>query len=495
MTKSKSTSESSGSKSKSSSSKSRRKLKRKIDNFSNGVGISPAKLVILLVLTLGIGGYIIFTALTGKPETEKVAAPLTQQEKQRQELTIDQRLDDILKARVTADDNFLMVIEEMKDLEEKLEAVESSGALNEQQRAKVDLIRIRNKAVAVMTMVRNKVDCDAEKKDLVEHCQSKLDAADETLNEAAKFWLCVIPTVELVESPSEKTLADFSQAIQSYSEGFTKTPEHAATISRLIYRMRKATPTSMKFAKQGFSELAKAMEQSSVGDVRLMAQKLEGLALFGQFDLPTLSKRILWSDPTARTDLEGALDVLAANPDAGLNDWVIVIRSYESLLSTDKIEETGAAWQRVSDLCSQLPEGEKKDSISKILKRQKERALSIGTPFDASGEVLPEDRPFHPERHDYTAVIFCDKSKRSIESLITLGKDSRAQQLPYRPILAFEEELTEKDFESLHLVPKEIMIANHETAKKYYSAFPTDFFPYVVPGKSKRRDCCRQSGD
>lgn len=44
----------------------------------------------------------------------------------------------------------------------------------------------------------------------------------------------------------------------------------------------------------------------------------------------------------------------------------------------------------------------------------------------------------------------------------------------------FKKGLKELDVKVLRSVPKEITIADHETALRYFESFPVDFLPYII---------------
>lgn len=440
------------------------------------------KIAISAILSVAIVALIVTVAFSNRSDENKAAATPSGLKLQQQELSVDQRLDDMLSEKTATDVNFLAVIDRMNELDEELVKIESEqgASLTEAQVAKITQIRIRNKSVVVMMMVRNKVQCAAEKKDLTDYCSLHLNSADEQIQETAKFWLCVIPTLELLESPSDQTLAEFSKVIAQHQDGYINSPEHAATLSGLLFKMSKESPRAKKFWKAGFRSLREQLSMSKIKPIQTIGEQLEGLELFGEFDLPTLAHRILWSDPSAAEDLDGALKVLADNIQTDSKNWVTIAKAYEGYLSTDKIEETGAAWQRMSDLAANINDAEKRASIESILDRQRKRAMAIGSQFDLTGTVLPSGEALEMAKQGYTAVVFCDKSKASMSALAVLGQNSKQNQLRFRPVLAFEKPLRQVDLDSLHSIPKSISVLDYESAKRYYSSFPVDFFPYVL---------------
>ncbi|QEG22727.1 hypothetical protein [Mariniblastus fucicola] len=453
-------------------------MKRKIENFSKSVGLSPVKIVLSLLFLAIIGYFIFSVAFSGKENQVADYSPSASKLMQ-QELTIDQQLEEMLNKQIFRNQNFLVVIEQMSGLEDELSKIEENNELTKDQQLKVEQLRLRNKSVIVMVMVKNKVTCEAEQDDLYEYCKARVDSEDAKLRELARFWRCVIPTIQFRENPTEETFKTFSDVIQKYPDGFLDSPEHATTISRLVLNLSQGNPATLPLAKQGYRVLAAEMAESSLPEIQNMSEKLEELAVFGEFDLPSLQYRLTWSDPTGARDIEGALDRLAESPDSDLMTWILLIRSYESYLATDRIEQAGAAWRKVWDLSEQLS-AKRKEAIQKALERQKIRAMSIGTKFDVSGPMLTNGVDDNPQSEDFTAILFCDKSKNSMSALVALRKQSGSKQLKYRPVLAFEKELGEKDLESLKHVPKEISVAARETALKYFEAFPADFFPYVI---------------
>ncbi len=435
----------------------------------------------MTILLLGGIGYLIFTvAFQSQRGEDKVAATPSRMKLQQQDLSDDLKLEQMLNSTPSKGANFLAVIKQMSDFEVELDKIEASSELTESQKFKMERIRIRNKSVVVMTMTRKKIDCKTEKSELYRYCEQRLDSSDEQVRETARFWLCAIPTIEFTQSPSEENYQKFADAVTQYPEGYLLTPEHAATLSALLYNMGNSSAQNRGFALKGYRVLIEQFANSKLEEVQRMGVKLESLAVFGSFNLPTLAYRIMWGDPTGSKDLEGALTSLLQNPDADLETWVTLIRAYESYLAIDKIEETGTAWTRIWDLSNSLPESEKKTALQKILNRQRARAVAIGSPFDTSGFVMPNKQPFDRGEKDFVLVVFCDKGSNSLEMLVRIGKAVEEQQIAYHPVLAFEQELTKTDIDSLHMVPREISIASFETSQKYAQAFPTDFFPYLV---------------
>ena len=466
------------SKSKSSLKKTKRKLKGKVNDFSQSVGLSPVKMVGALLLLCGIGFIIYFVAFAPKTVDGNADTP-SLKKLQAQELDLEQRLDALAGVKTPNDTHFMMIIDRMNDINSELDTIEYEKELTESQKIKVEQIRLRNKSLIVMTMMRNKIENETEKNDLIEYCLARIDSPDDILREGCHFWLCVIPTFDFSLAPSDESLQIFTEAIQKYPQGYRTTPSHATTIAGIVFKIREQGPAALEFQKKGLNFLATQFKASEVAEVQEVGKKLNVLELFGEFNIPTLAHRILWSDPSGKRDLDGALAVLTEHPDTEMTNWVKLIRAYECFLATDKIEEIGAAWQKMWSLMETVPDQKIKEALKVILERQKTRAMAIGTPFDVSGTLAPDGQPFVND-DGYTVVVFCDKSVNSQAALAKLGKGSREQQLKYRPIIALDGQLTERDVESLKFVPQEISFASDETAKKYFEAFPVDFFPYVM---------------
>ena len=460
-------------------SKQKRKLKSSVDGITKSVGLSPLRMLLALILLGGLGYLIYVVAFPGDQKGKAADGP-SESRAEQLSLSADQVLNRLSSLTLTDLDNFLFVIEEMKDSEKKLDELEATVELTQKQKIEVAKIRTRDKGFIAMMLVRNNIEYAAEKAELIRYTKDHLDASDSSLLQTTHFWLCTVSLVEFTHSPSEETWQRFKEAVVNHSDGYLKTHQNAVVVSGMLLTMSKEGATKGKYAKQGFGVLSEQLVKSEVASIREMADKLETLAIYGDFDLQTLPTRIMWSDPNGVRDLENALDKLAQNPDSDVNTWVSLIRGYESFLATDKIEETGAAWKKVSDICDGLPDSEKKKTLREILRRQRARAMTVGTDFDVSGTILPDMTPFEPGENDFVVVFFSDKSANSVAGLKRLGEEYRDQQATYRPILAFEQGLTEKDLSSLHKIPKGISIASMETSRKFQRMIPVDFFPYIL---------------
>jgi hypothetical protein len=459
--------------------KRKRKLKHRMEQATVGFGLSPMKVFLSLLLLVALGGLIYYVVFAKVPGSETVAKSPSEMKLQKTELTVDQRLSRMSSFKPSSDKSFLATIDEMVDFENELEILESKPGLTEQQKSKIELLHVRNQSIIVMTMVRNKVDCETEKAKLFRYCTQRIDSTDEQLKENSRYWLCIIPTIEFAENPSDETYREFAAALTSYPDGYLKSPVSAAVLCELLVEMSKGGSFKKEFARKGYSLLIEQLAKSKLKSIHDIGNKMQEYANFGEYDLKTLGDRLRWSNPSGKRDLTGAFESLVANPNARTQTWVTLIRAYENLLSTDKIEETGAAWKKMWDLSSALPATKKKKLIQDILDRQRTRAMSIGSPFDISGTTAADEKDIVNNK-EFTTIVFCDKSKGSMNALFNLGKTIKEQQLNYLPIVAFENELTKEDISSLHMVPESVAIASHKTAKKYFEAFPVDFFPYLL---------------
>lgn len=444
-----------------------------------GFGLSPLRVFLSLLSLVGLGCLIYFVVFADDSQENRVVKAPSEKKLQQTELTVDQRLEQILRFKPANDANFLGTIDEVLGFESELETMESKPGLTEQQKVKIEQIHVRNQSVVVTTMVSNKIDCEAEKAKLFRYCSQRIDAEDDQLKEACRFWLIAVPAIEFAEAPSEQTHHAFATALTTYPDGYLKTPENAATLCGIMVRMSKGGPVKKQFALKGFDLMTEQLAKSELESIHGIGNSLREFANFGDYDLPTLGERLRWSDPSAQKDLAGAFDALVKFPETETKTWVTLIRAYENLLSTDKIEETGAAWKRMWDMSSAVPTSEKKKLLQQILDRQRTRAMSIGTPFDISGTTAGDGKEI-VDNKEFSAIFFCDKSRTSMNSLAKLGAAIKEQQIGYLPIVAFEKDLTKEDIETLHMVPESITIASHETAKKYFEAFPIDFFPYLL---------------
>lgn len=464
---------------KSRSRRAKRKIFGKIDDFSKGVGLSPLRIVFSALL---LGGLAFLIYWVGFRTGDSVEAPkaISKTDALKLELGTDQRLEAIMNAPSPNTNNFLVVMNQMNEYEDELSKIESENELTEGQQQKLERIRLRNQSVIVMLMLRNNISCVAERKELFRRCEAQLNSSDQLLREASYFWLCMIPTVEFCDKPSDETFQNFTTAIDEYKDGYINTPEKANKLAEFIDSLAQQSTTSLEYAKRGYRALGAQMAASSNGDVQQISNRLYELALYGQFKLNTLEYRIAWSDPTGSPDFAGAIETLSQNTDSDLAVWVTMIRAYESFLALDKIEEVGGAWQQIWELSSQITDKDKMKMIRDVLTRQKQRAMSIGKPFDLTGKKLPNGDDISQDGHDYNVVIFCDKSEESLRSLVKLGSNNNEKQVAYRPILVFADKLNDKDVESLKIVPKNIVVTTHETAVKYMKSFQADFFPYVL---------------
>ncbi len=460
---------------KSKSNRTKRKIQRKIDDFSKGIGLSPSRILFAALL---VGGLALLIYWVGSGDTKEADAPRTQSESERQklELSTDQELERIFNTPPADSRNFMFAMNQMNEFEKELSKIESSRELTEAQKQKLERIRLRNQSVIVTLMIRNKITCEAEKKALFDRCQQHLDSPNELLSEASHFWLCTVPAVEFCERPSQQTFNSFATAIRDYKKGFIITPRHSENLAALVKALASRSEQTLGYAKKAYLALAEQMATSDVQDIRFIAERLNELALFGEFNLTTLDYRIAWSDPTAAEDFRGAVEVLSEHPDSDVSVWATIIRSYESFLAIDQIEKVGRTWQEMWELSGKISDPENMKVVRDVLSRQKERAMSIGRPFDITGAKLPTGEAIGLDGQDYNVIIFCDKGRESIGSLVKLGSANKEGQVSYRPILALEE----KDIDSLKSVPKNIAVATYATSTKYLEAFPADFFPYIL---------------
>ena len=458
----------------------KRKFTEKVQNFSSGVGLSPARIAGSLLL-LGLIGFFIFSiATTGEEEKSDEPVTISEDKALKLELSTDQILQQLSDAKVNPNQNFVVIIDQMAAHERELEKIESSIEPTEAQKVAIEKIRLRNKSVTVSLMMNNKVACDREKVDLLNFCLARVDTENPEIRESCRFWLCSLPAIGFALDPSAATLQSLSSALRKYPDGYLESPEKAATLAALMFRVGKQSDENTEYIKKVYVELADQFDKSDLQDIKDIASTLRELSIFGEFDLPTLENRILWGDPSATDDLAGAFDAISEHPTSNPETWLTVIRAYERYLAVGKIEQAGKSWQKMWAYSEQLKNEKSKKAIQDILNRQKTRALFLDKTIDVSGYLLPDNEPIEANHQKYYAIIFCDKQPNSLRALVKLGEVANTERLKYLPVLVFENELSDNDMKTLHMVPKEIRIANFETSQKYYSMFPADFFPYVL---------------
>ena len=457
------------------------KLKRRINEFGASVGMSPAKIAFSLILAVGLGVFIWFVAFPGSERYFDSPQPVSAQKKKDTELSIDQRLEYLLNAKPPSVRNFLMVIEEMKARTKELTEIELENELTSEQKSKADLIRIKNGGVIVGYMLENNIDHEVEWAEFQKLCIQHVDDADELVQEAANYWLGLIPLIEFSRNPDEATYESFTKNLSNHGRGFLGNPSHALIYSNWIKSMRR-TNQPKEFIIKGHNFLGEQLSKSELPNVKILGQQMSQLALYGGFDLPSLGSRISWQDPSAAADLAGALATLKENvSETKFEVWATVVRAYENFLATDNIEGAGETWKLMSNLVAGLPESETKTGMQAILKNQQARALKIGTKFDVSGFAFPNDEPFDASGQEYTLIVFCQKSQPESQEFLGKLKVAISQSQPnYSPVLVFEEELNEADRQSMPLVPKIVKVASRETVLKYLADFPVDFFPYLI---------------
>ena len=471
----------------------KRKLKEKMFGVTASVGMSPLKIFLSLLLLVGVGYLIVqvaFSGTTGQPISDSDSEITPKFD----EVSITEALNKMDVNRLPAG-KFMAVLEQMGKFESTLDKIEAEGEPTEKHKLDIARLRVRNQGIIVMMMMRNKIECESEKAELVARCMARLDHADPEVSETSMFWLCALQAMVFSESPSETTFTAFKEAIDMWPGGCMGNSQNAVTLSGIVVSMGKKKATNFGFARRAMRELAGKFETvdvdtiktsdvdeiktSEVNKIKQVAARLRGLEVFLGFDLSKLPRKIRRSNPRGLEELRGALEALGEHPETDIENWVMVIRSYESFLATDKIEETGAAWTKVSDLAEKLDESEKKAAIQVALDRQRKRVFTIGRPFDLSGKSIRDDSPIAPKKDGYTVVMFCNKNKESMNWMYDFGKANKEQRLPYNPVIALET-ISKEDIESLENVPSNFRVADEETSKKYFERFPVDFFPYIL---------------
>lgn len=461
------------------SSKRRRKFKNKVSNFSKSVGLSPLRIILSLILLLGVGGVIYFLGISNNRLRDAEAASSTDPVKEKEE--IDQLLEALFKQRITHVDNFLLSINQIQESETEISDLEASHSLTPAQEKTVARIRLKNKGSTVLQMLRNDVSHEAEKADLFRFCKSHKDAVESEIYGECRYWLCAVPTIEFAYHPSVETLATFTAAIEEYEDCFVDSPEHAELLGQILKTMITPNRKTSDLTSRGMRAIAQRMLDSETKSVRYSGEKLVLLEIFGEYDLTTLSYRIAWNNPSAAADIEGAISALENNVKiAPLYVWDVILRAYESHLSSANVEKVGAAWQRMWALSQKIESEEARKQVQVKLQRQKHRATSIGSKFDLSGFDLKGGKALELTNYDFIAVIFFDEGKQSIELIKQIVNAAELKHPDFHFLMAFKQSFTPEAIGNINDSRGYFTVVDLPTARKYYEELLVDISPYIV---------------
>lgn len=458
------------------SSKRSKKFKRGIQNVSNRVGISPARILGGFLLLVGLGSLLAWVVLQNSDQTSA-----DRRTPANQETLVQQRLEVILQNTSVSLSNEepILLVERMRTQLELLDEIEKQHKLSADQQKILALSRLKAELAICVESTVSDFGGEQTRESLLRRCTDLIETHGGEVAEQARFARVVLCLIDFETQPNETSFQKFEQSLNDNSDGYLNNLNHSVAmmgIAEQFCRERKKGEFNMRLCMA----LGKAISQSPIDQIRTAGENFGNSSMFVDFDLATLPRRIARRNLFAADDLNGALETLESNRDTGLETFLAILTAYESYFSTDQVEEAGASWQTMYRIVDSLEEGEKKTLLQASLTRQRQRAELIGKPFDASGLVAGTNEEFEIGDGKYTAILFSDRSTVSTSMMRNYSQASKSFPTNVQTVVAFVDEMTNLDFDSLSKIPLSIIPASPQTTKRYQEDFPVDFLPYLI---------------
>ena len=457
----------------------KRRLSRRFNHwvvrFFGATGLTPLRAVLAMVLLAGVG-YLIYWTGFRNVETATISEQTVEDQ-------YSAETDEILESMLAKSDrlkptNYFLAESELQALGEELTEFEKSRRLDPSQEVMVGHLRFSLESFSLQLMLRNKVNTDDKKREFLDVCSRYLDSPNEASRREAKFWVCVIRTVNFVEEPSTESYQRFVEIIDEHKATYISNPRRSRYLANLVLLLSKNDFKNVEFQQKAVSRLSERLAESETEGVLKIVEILQQHSLFGKLNLPTLRRRIAWLEPGAESDLYDAIELLEQQPQSDIKVWKAIIGAYESFLTSDRAKEVGVLSEKMVILSEKIEDLEKQKEIQKRLAHQQIRVAAVEKKFDIAGTQLPDGQPISIGNRDYVVVIFCEPNRSSsIEYQRICSVRDRGK---FSVIAAFSGPLSDNELVDAAKFRAGISVATMETSKKYLIEFPADVLPYAL---------------
>ena len=457
----------------------KRRLSRRFNHwvvrFFGATGLTPLRAVVAILLLVGVGCLIYWTGF------RKVESAVISQQSVEDQYSVE--TDEILESMLARSDrleptNYFLTESELQALGEELTEFEKSRRLNPSQEVMVGHFRFSLESFSLQLMLRNKINTDAKKREFLDVCSRYLDSPNEASRRQAKFWVCVIRTVNFVEEPSTESYQRFVETIDEHKATYISNPRRSKYLANLVLLLSENDFKNVEFQQKAVSRLSERLAESETEGVLEIVEILQQHSLFGKFNLSTLRRRIAWLDPGAESDLDNAIELLQTHPQSDIKVWKAIIGAYESFLASDRAEEVGESLDKLKILSEKIEDPDNRKHIQERLAHQQVRVAAVEKKFDIAGTKLPDGQPISTGNRDYMVVIFCEPNRSS--SIEYQRICSVRDRSGFSVIAAFSGPLSDEELVEAAKLGEGISVATMETSRKYLSEFPADVLPYAL---------------
>ena len=361
---------------------------------------------------------------------------------------------------------------------ESLEQISIDYSLSESEQDELTDLLIKNWAVVVQQYIAQGLDCQAEKKQLLELCRKcASESKDQNSIAKAEFWMFAVDAIHFANAPNEEGFRQFTASYSQYPEVCRTRVEQARKIFNLLNLM------STKFRKNEFTKKAadfysNAISQSDSPEILQLAANMRDLSIFVELDVDTLAKRISWGAMSATDDMKNAIELLTSNPASTTSTWEKIILANESFLAYSRFKLFHGVRNMLSEAVNDLPESGKKTALISCLARQQQRLDVMGKKIESLGTSMADAQAITPKRGSYKLIVFADADDRSTEDI---GKLKRtAVFVPkLHSVLAYVNSDDPAVSESTDNLDN-VSVASRKTSSKLFELIPIDSYPYTL---------------
>lgn len=460
---------------------------QKLVEFLYSVGLPPMRILSGLIFLLVIGtiaGSLYFLNFdsfrSAKGSDDGTNSEFVEDDRATYEfeLTLDQQIDE-LTFFDTRNRNYVVVYGELQNQNEAIEKLRQRSDVTPEQTAKLDTIQLRNLQTLLLETLNKGVSAETERKAFDDFANKMANSSNEKSKNFAAFALARIAVNEFVPKPTEAKGQAVLDALNQHQASFVNTTSRAELLLTGLLQCRQQNPDN-EIVGKCVATFGKLLEASNDAKIKNLAKQIGEFSLFAKINIGTLENRIRYRGRNALMDLDNALRVLEAHPEVQTSNWKELMRCYEASLSIGRIADFKTGRNITGELAARLPDSdERKAELLDLLTRQQKRAQQLGSQIDIAGDTLTGEQIL-PSEDEYTVLCLLDRSPNSARIMQELSNSQQERGKTFRPIIAFKDPFSKSDTKKIKLVPRWILVANEDTAKKYFEAVPVDFYPYLL---------------
>ena len=463
------------------------RFNEKLLQFLYSIGLPPQRIFHLLICLLVLGaivGVLYFSNLEGLAGGSKRTDDVTSTDPdENKRLTNEANRDletkiDELSFFDPSEMGYIVLSGEVQKQTELIAKVRQHENISLEQLKKLDGIQLRNLQTLAVRSMEAGVTSGGEMTAFVDFAETLASSDDEKLRDTARFSLVRTAAVTFTVAPTEANAKTAIETIKARQTTLVDQHTRSEMIFKTFLDFRENNPTN-KFVDQCIETLGTTIDTSTEPKTLELAATIRDFRLLSKIQLSTIEDRIRFRDSSGLEDLDEAFRVIEANPSINIETWELLIQSYEASLSNGQLHNFSAAHMKASELVAKLPDSDpRKAQLSEALDRQKQRAQSVGTPFDLSGNTF-NGKEITQSAKGFSVLCFVDRSK--VSAAMTKDLVNRLfNGIPFRPIIVFKDDFSEQDQEMIKQIPGQFFVADRQTAIKYFNAFACDNYPYLV---------------